>query len=253
MSAPSADTWFRNTWTLGDRTGSPALRSGGLAPRVIRRRTLKLGDYCLHCEGSRRCCLPKTRRIRSGCPAPANPTPYVKDGIQRIRRSRPPEAVNPGKTGTKAAAHYRHVPPGERWTSACGSMPQDGRGRSATSTRSRALAPEGKPTNSMRRDPASFDRGRGNVMRQALAGMLWGKQFYFFDVDRWLEERGCDPSSSPAARTAPRNGSGSTCSTPTDLHAGQVGISVVCGLGPRFHAIALALVDFDFAQGAARA
>ena len=30
-------------------------------------------------------------------------------------------------------------------------------------------------------------------MRQALAGMLWSKQFFYYDVNRWLEERGCDP------------------------------------------------------------
>ena len=34
---------------------------------------------------------------------------------------------------------------------------------------------------------------RRNVMRQALAGMLWSKQFYYYDVDRWLEEHGSDP------------------------------------------------------------
>ena len=31
------------------------------------------------------------------------------------------------------------------------------------------------------------------VMRQAMAGMLWNKQYYFFDVYKWLEEHGIDP------------------------------------------------------------
>ena len=35
-------------------------------------------------------------------------------------------------------------------------------------------------------------------MRQALAGMLWSKQYYFFDVDQWLEEHGADPLQRPA-------------------------------------------------------
>src|SRR6266850_3646717 len=30
-------------------------------------------------------------------------------------------------------------------------------------------------------------------MRQALAGMLWSKQFYYYDVDKWLEEHGANP------------------------------------------------------------
>ena len=41
-------------------------------------------------------------------------------------------------------------------------------------------------------------------MRQALAGMLWSKQFYHYDVDKWLEERGADPFK-PARKAAPRN------------------------------------------------
>src|SRR5205085_12336044 len=43
-----------------------------------------------------------------------------------------------------------------------------------------------------------------NVMRQALAGMLWGKQFYHYDVDKWLEERGSDPFKA-TRKQAPRN------------------------------------------------
>ena len=38
--------------------------------------------------------------------------------------------------------------------------------------------------------PASLDADQSNVMRQALAGMMWSKQFYHYDVDKWLEERG---------------------------------------------------------------
>ena len=41
-------------------------------------------------------------------------------------------------------------------------------------------------------------------MRQALAGMLWSKQFYHYDVDKWLEERGSDPFKA-TRKPAPRN------------------------------------------------
>ena len=52
--------------------------------------------------------------------------------------------------------------------------------------------------------PASLDADAANVMRQALAGMLWSKQFYYYDVDRWLEERGSDPFKAKR-QAAPRN------------------------------------------------
>ena len=50
----------------------------------------------------------------------------------------------------------------------------------------------------------SLDADAANVMRQALAGMLWSKQFFYYDVDRWLEERGSDPFK-PSRQAAPRN------------------------------------------------
>ena len=52
--------------------------------------------------------------------------------------------------------------------------------------------------------PPSLDADAATVMRQALAGMLWSKQFYYFDVNRWLEERGSGPFS-PSRKPAPRN------------------------------------------------
>jgi len=52
--------------------------------------------------------------------------------------------------------------------------------------------------------PKSLDADRKLVMRQALAGMLWSKQFYYFDVDQWLGERGSDPLS-PMRKLGPRN------------------------------------------------
>jgi hypothetical protein len=52
--------------------------------------------------------------------------------------------------------------------------------------------------------PPSVDADAARVMRQAFAGMLWSKQFYNYDVDRWLTERGYDPSKR-GRRTAPRN------------------------------------------------
>ena len=42
-------------------------------------------------------------------------------------------------------------------------------------------------------------------MRQALAGMLWSKQYYEYDVHRWLREHGVDPWSSAAPSSAVRN------------------------------------------------
>src|SRR5262249_19523358 len=52
--------------------------------------------------------------------------------------------------------------------------------------------------------PSSLDEDAARVMRQALAGMLWTKQFYHYDVDKWLDERGSDPFK-PTRKSSPRN------------------------------------------------
>ncbi len=62
--------------------------------------------------------------------------------------------------------------------------------------------------------PPALDADAANVMRQALAGMLWSKQFYHYDVDRWLEERGSDPFK-PTRKVAPATSTGTTCTTAT--------------------------------------
>jgi hypothetical protein len=41
--------------------------------------------------------------------------------------------------------------------------------------------------------PDLLNPDEANVMRQALAGMLWSKQYYYYDVNRWLDEHGADP------------------------------------------------------------
>ena len=54
--------------------------------------------------------------------------------------------------------------------------------------------------------PASVAEDQARVMRQALAGMLWSKQYYFFDVDKWLEEHGSTRCSARRARSATASG-----------------------------------------------
>src|SRR5262249_16031405 len=94
--------------------------------------------------------------------------------------------------------------------------------------------------------PASLDADAANVMRQALAGMLWSKQFYYYDVERWLEERGADPFR-PNRRLAPRNEhwhhvyNAAVISIPDKWDSPWYG-----GGDLAFHVLALTLVDEKF-------
>jgi hypothetical protein len=85
-------------------------------------------------------------------------------------------------------------------------------------------------------------------MRQALAGMLWSKQFYHYDVDKWLEERGADPFK-PHRKPAPRNDhwhhmyNGDVISMPDKWE-----YPWYAAWDLAFHVIALTMVDTDFGK-----
>ncbi|WP_052863040.1 MGH1-like glycoside hydrolase domain-containing protein [Streptomyces niger] len=188
--------WFRNTWSWRERAGAgkPGLAAVD-SPRgttAIRAVHPDLGSYDLRCGGQvpLLCTENETNNERLfGSP---NTSPYVKDGIGRYVVGGETEAVNPAREGTKAAAHYvLTLPPGGaetvrlRLAPTGSSMPlardfdRVFRDRQAEADAFyRSLTPHG----------ATEDEAR--VLRQAWAGMLWSKQYYFFDVDTWLAEHG---------------------------------------------------------------
>jgi len=61
--------------------------------------------------------------------------------------------------------------------------------------------------------PKSLSPDEANVMRQALAGMMWSKQFYHYDVDKWLEERGSDPFKASRKQAPPQRSLAPPCTT----------------------------------------
>ncbi len=201
--------WFRNVWSWGGDVTRPELRqaehNGGAC---IVASHPDLGDRFLCCEGAGQLLFTENESNTERLFDAPNQSPYVKDGISDYIVQGRQEAVNGEKKGTKVSAHYRlKLEPGESRIL-----------RLRLSDVAPAVnAPFGKSFNAQfdarRREadefygsviPSSLDADSANVMRQALAGMLWSKQFYYYDVDKWLEERGSDPFKADR-RAAPRN------------------------------------------------
>ncbi len=139
-------------------------------------------------------------------------TPFPKDGIDRcvVRGER--GTVNPAHTGTKAALRYRRtLAPGESWTVRLRLALTGGDTLAAPL---RALGADFETVFETRRAeadafyahlaPASLSVEQRHVQRQALAGMIWNKQFYHYDVERWLEGDPGQPPP-PEARKHGRN------------------------------------------------
>ncbi|HAB19422.1 MAG TPA: glucosidase [Verrucomicrobiota bacterium] len=208
--------WFRNRWSWGGNHPRPTLQEVAGSAGVVKANGSDLGESYFYCNGQPQLLFTENetnaKRLFDG----QNRTPFVKDGINNFVVHGQTEAVNPDKIGTKVAAHYRlTVPAGKseivrlRLTSVTpGAMEQSyGTGNGAFGKHfDEIVQSRRKEADEFYADviPKSLDADSANVMRQALAGMLWSKQYYFFDVNRWLEERGCDPYL-PSAKKAPRN------------------------------------------------
>ena len=187
--------WFRNTWTWWPELGNPKLSVVGSG--CITAEHPQLGTRWLYFDPEAPVLFTgnETNNVRIfGRP---NTTPFVKDAFHRYLINGEKSAVNSAATGTKCAVHARVTV---------------GAGQSQTvRLRLSDVSPEkvGKPfdgfdaTMLCRRDeadefyktitPDGLDADRANVMRQAYAGMIWSKQFYFFDALRWLQEHGGGP------------------------------------------------------------
>ena len=80
--------------------------------------------------------------------------------------------------------------------------------------------------------PKSLSEDERRVHRQALAGMLWSKQYYYFDLDRWLTEHDAHPLMGSGKGDCPQRRVVPHAEQRRHLHARQVGVSLVCGMGP---------------------
>jgi hypothetical protein len=208
--------WFRNIWSWGGNVARPTLKqaAAGDTVGVIAASHSELGERFLYCEGAASLLFTENETNTERLVGVPNRTPYVKDGINNYIVHGRQDAVNSEKTGTKASAHYPiTVGAGESkilrlrlsdaapavWTRS-----EDGQGGPFGDFDSilEARRQEADQFYAVV-IPSSLNADQANIMRQALAGMLWSKQFYYYDVDKWLEEHGADPFK--PRRHAPRN------------------------------------------------
>ncbi len=246
--------WFRNTWSWDHGVKRPTLsrEAGGVGAACILVEHQGLGrPYRLYCEGDPGLVFTDNETNQRRLYRAENGNRFVKDAFHEYLIHGRTEAVNPALEGTKAAAHYRlAVAPGQQ---------------QVVRLRLRDGAPAATPLGDAfdrvfgqrQREadefyatviPATLGEDAQRVMRQALGGMLWSKQFYHYDLRRWLEGDPTQPPP-PPERKRGRNREW------THLYNEDV-ISMpdkweypwYAAWDLAFHTVALALVDPDFAK-----
>jgi len=245
--------WFRNTWAWQPDTPKPSLKqvTSYQGVQEVAASHPTLGERYLYCDGDIPLLFTENETNNERIFGTANTSRYVKDGINNCVVNARPDTVNPQQTGTKVAAHYTvNVGAGGTATIrlrlsdlATGGLFHPFKGfNEVLQTRQReadqfyqAITPE------------RASRDQALVMRQALAGMLWSKQYFGFEVDKWLAEHGVSPTG--PSGTQVRN---SEWAHMVNEHI----ISMpdkweypwYAAWDLAFHTIALSTVDVDFAK-----
>ena len=186
--------WFRNTWWLDRPKGQlAAVDDAGQA--VIGVDHEELGAMVLRCEGAPELLFTENETNTERLWGTPNESPYVKDVFHEYVVEGRVEAVNPDRFGTKAAAHYElEIPAGGSQVVHLQLCPAEvPAGDLAASEDLFAVRMAEADELYASITPTSTTPEAAMVMRQALAGMLWGKQLYFFDLDKWLEEHNVHP------------------------------------------------------------
>jgi hypothetical protein len=241
--------WFRNTWSWGDSTDKPKLHvieKAGAAKWAVRAEHSGLGAYYLYGRQAAELLFTENETNNEILWEESNTTSYVKDAFHRRVIRNEIAAVNPDQKGTKFAAWSSHkVAPGQ----------------SVQLDLVISAAPLAKPFEhsevvfATRQAEANifYDEllpGASpedhRILRQALAGMIWNKQFFHYDVARWLKGDQHPPA---AEREQGRNRHW------MHFKAADVMSMPDCWEYPWFaswdlayHCAALALVDIDFAK-----
>ena len=247
--------WFRNTWSWGGEAPKLGLRrlEGPHGLSIVAASHAELGERYLYCADGPVLLFTENDTNTERIFNKPNATPWVKDAIDRYVVRGKKDAVNPAQIGTKAAAHYQI-------TVEAGKSSEIRLRLSSADLAALAPGPLGRDFDASFKarqreadefyasiTPPSVGADRAMVMRQALAGMLWSKQFYYYDVGAWLSEHGIDPYS--ARGTWLRNGPWSHM-----VNADVISMPDkweypwYAAWDLAFHTVALNLVDPDFAK-----
>jgi hypothetical protein len=245
--------WFRNVWSWSPDVPKPALcqvkaRKG---TRTVVGSHGELGERWLCVEGDVPLLFTENETNNRRFFGTENTGAYAKDGINDYIVHGIQAAVNPAGKGTKVASHHE--------------LKVEAGGTAVLRLRLTDYAPRAAKDPfagfdkifDERRDeadqfyrtiiPASATEDETRVMRQALAGMLWSKQYFLFELDKWIRDHGGDPFSTATGPTRNREW-GHMVNADIISMPDKWEYPWYAAWDLAFHTITLSSVDLDFAK-----
>ena len=242
--------WFRNTWSWFLNAEKPRIAVDAGALRAIS----PDGEYRLQFEGQPQPLFAENETNYQRLFGVGNPTPYVKDAFHEYVVHGRADAVNPARTGTKAALDYAlTIPAGQEQTIRLRltRLP-------APASAPNALAAEVDRVMTDRIAdadefysavvPAAADADSRLIMRQAFAGLLWSKQFYHYVVRDWLNGDPAMPAPPPERKHGRNSNWGHLYNSDILSMPDKWEYPWYAAWDLAFHCVTLALVDPEYAK-----
>ncbi|HVY75498.1 MAG TPA: hypothetical protein VG890_11745, partial [Puia sp.] len=189
--------WFRNTWAWGYDNGSERPVMDIHQGHAISIHHPALGNMTLYAESPDNLLFCENETNTEKLYDASSPHRFYKDGINDFITQRS-ATINPANTGTKSAVHYqRTILPGR---------PEVFRLRLSNTRHHRPFDDFEKIFNQRITEANQFyqelqqsipDEERKMIHRQAMAGMIWSKQYYYFNVRKWLSGDPAGPVPAP--------------------------------------------------------
>ena len=247
--------WFRNTWSWGNSWGNsderPVMSAAG-TNRICAEHH-EIGKWYLHADGQPSLLFCDNESNRRRLDQQPQAQGYLKDAFHDYLVDENSAAINSEQTGTRAAVHYAiEIPPGEsRQISLCLC-------RDASIDKKPISFKHFDQTFEHCIDEANLfyghlqkdlhDEDARNVQRQALAGMIWSKQFYSFDISQWLNGDPGQPEP-PAERKNGRNSDWEHLNNADIISMPDTWeYPWYAAWDLAFHCVTFALIDADFAK-----
>ncbi len=247
--------WFRNTWVWGYDDRKPMLNAVTNEPvqpgteqdaRIIHAQHYDLGDYWLACQGMPELLFTENESNAERLWGVKNPTPFVKDGIHEMVVKGAQGKVNSQGVGTKTAAHYTwHIESGATQTLLL---------RLSANRQETPFAHAGELFDIRMKEADAFYNALSDaqsddtpaVQRQAFAGLLWSKQFYIYDVEKWLHGDPAEPTPPPQRKR--NTGWRHLISADIIIMPDTWEYPWFAAWDLAFHCVTMGLIDMDFAK-----
>jgi Glycosyl hydrolase family 63 C-terminal domain len=243
--------WFRNIWSWGDGRPKPVLKASD--DHAVLAKHLQAGTYFLQTEGSPGLLFCENETNYQRLFSYPNPTSYCKDAFHEWIINKNGNAINPDQTGTKCAAHYLlNVAPGAQQIVRLRLSRQlHGQTLSLGFTDFDALLQARREEADefyaeLQRDITNEDLHR--IQRQAFAGMIWSKQFFRYEVRRWLDGDPAQPPPPPQRKNGRNHDWRHLNGTEVLSMPDKWEYPWFAAWDLAFHTIAFALIDAEFAK-----